>query len=441
MAKKKFIIVLFGTILFSSTARDVNSHPSLQSSNPTYSIYQSGTIILTNQDYSENYPQVAYNSKHNEYLVVWEGGSGASQGIYGQRLTTHGQKVGPNPDTIAVGSKIRKNPAVDYDPINDRYLVVWDHDHDDSYKNFYVSGRYIPWQGSDPAYKEFKISDQPDAQFKPKVEYNSTKEEFLIVWFHMVNYVVKDLMGARLKADGSGFLLKDKNILGSISNLSGDYDLNFNPSRNEYLVVWSKQNPTTIFDLYMTRLRWDGQILGSKDNLLASSKGEEKNPSIAVWETPEGKHGYFIVWDTEHSTGSTSSAKIEGKFIAGNLDAYPGTVIIRDTQFGEYRPVVSAYHQRDQMLVVWSQGSEDSPGLNGIWGRFVNFAEQPGPAFEIAPPTGNQPIVYWKISTVLGGKSNFLVVWEHERSGTSITDIYAKLLYPYVSYLPITMRK
>ncbi len=53
-------------------------------------------------DYDASYPAVAYNSTHNQYLVVWSGEDETpplvegEEEIFGQRLYADGGQVGPN---------------------------------------------------------------------------------------------------------------------------------------------------------------------------------------------------------------------------------------------------------------------------------------------------------------------------------------------------------
>jgi hypothetical protein len=82
-------------------------------------------------------PAVAYNSRDNQYLVVWSGddntGSlvGNESEIFGQRLSAEGLELGPNdfrlshmgPDGVAGFSAFY--PAVVYNRAAGEYLVIW----------------------------------------------------------------------------------------------------------------------------------------------------------------------------------------------------------------------------------------------------------------------------------------------------------------------------
>jgi len=444
MLRKISLFILIVVVLLLLTALGINPAAYANISKPVQSYLSSPEqlvstrIIVSDLDFNEYNPQAAFNSKQNEYLVVWERYDGQNPGIYGQRLTALGEKIGPSPFSIAVGIKQRSQPDVAYNPESDGYLVVWTHDHDGSGGNNDISGRFIPWQGADPLIQEFKITDLPDYQTLPKVVYNSTKKEFLILWLHYASDVLKDIMGARWKAGGSGFQVKDKKILDTASNLLPNYDLEFNPARNEYLVVWTKHSTLTVSDVYMTRLKWDLQILGSKESLVTNSNDDDVEPTVASWNT-SGYDGYLVAWRTVNFSGTD---KIIGAYYSGNLIPYVGTVKIAESNNQEAMPHAATNFKRDQILVVWSQGPNESKKTYGVWGRYVNFGESPGQAFEIAPHTPvNGMSKGVETSAASGGKSNFLAAWEHVRPSMLNDDIYAKLIYRHANYLPLTLKK
>jgi large repetitive protein len=87
-------------------------------------------------------PAVAYNSRRNEYLVVWRGDDDAGPlvdgefEIFAQRLTAGGDEVGANDRRISTmgpngdTAYSAEGPAVAYDPTSDQYLVAWEGDDD-----------------------------------------------------------------------------------------------------------------------------------------------------------------------------------------------------------------------------------------------------------------------------------------------------------------------
>jgi hypothetical protein len=95
----------------------------------------------------EGTPDVAYNSTANEYLVAWrDGRSSATRGwdIYGQRVGPDGKRVGGD---FRISGYLATNdeddPAVVYNPANNRYLVVWADNRDESTRGWDIYGRRV----------------------------------------------------------------------------------------------------------------------------------------------------------------------------------------------------------------------------------------------------------------------------------------------------------
>ena len=144
----------------------------------------SGEIVVSDADNEEYGPAVAYNWKHREYLVVWHTKwSMGTRDIRAARVSQHGQLL----STFTVYEHATKDsvqPAVDYDPVNDRYLVAWVFDALGNGSDMDLYGRFIPWDGPSASLSEFAIVTWATHQWTPKVAYGRAVEEFLVVWNH-----------------------------------------------------------------------------------------------------------------------------------------------------------------------------------------------------------------------------------------------------------------
>src|SRR5262245_1688429 len=145
-------------------------------------------------------PAVACNTLNNEYLVVWSGDdfTDGEFEIFGQRLDAS--------PAAALGGKIRisdlgpdgdtnfgaHGPAVAYNPTNNEYLVVW---YGDDNTAPLVNGDLEIWgqrlnaaTGAEVGTNDFRISgigpngDPRFQAFSPAVAYNPTRNEYLVVW-------------------------------------------------------------------------------------------------------------------------------------------------------------------------------------------------------------------------------------------------------------------
>lgn len=79
-------------------------------------------------------------------------------------------------------TKDSAQPTVDYDPVNDRYLVAWIFDFSGDGSDWDLYGRFIPWAGPSVSLTEFPICTWTTHQWNPRVAYGRAVEEFLVIW-------------------------------------------------------------------------------------------------------------------------------------------------------------------------------------------------------------------------------------------------------------------
>ncbi len=146
-------------------------------------------------------PAVSYNTMENEYLVVWAGdddtGSLAAneREIYGQRIdAATGAEIGDNDfrlSDMGPNGDIDFNandPDVSYNASNNEYLVIWRGDDslnsvDDEFEVF--AQRINATTGAEIGDNDFRLSDiafDVKAQNNSAVSYNTTNDEYLVVW-------------------------------------------------------------------------------------------------------------------------------------------------------------------------------------------------------------------------------------------------------------------
>jgi hypothetical protein len=214
---------------------------------------------------------VAYNPDRDEFLVVWHADD-ASLGlgdkefeISGQRLAADGTLLGSAFRISSMGDNSTLfgafNPAVAYDPVNEKYLVVWDADDNSGMlvnNEFEVYGRLIPGDGmglGDPKAEQFRISvmgmdgdASPSGRF-PKVAANSENGGFLVVWqgdgphdgtladeFEIYAQSVSGVNGAL------GTQLRVTSVPGDASFDARTPALAYDPVNDLFLTLWVQNN-------------------------------------------------------------------------------------------------------------------------------------------------------------------------------------------------------
>ena len=90
---------------------------------------------------------VAYNSKHNEYLVVWdEEIHGGENAIYGRRVGPDGSLLGPAFPIQHYTNTELTLPDVVYNSKHDEYLVVYTWKQ--SATDYDIRARQVKWNGA-----------------------------------------------------------------------------------------------------------------------------------------------------------------------------------------------------------------------------------------------------------------------------------------------------
>ena len=386
-----------------------------------------GEIVISALENEQYLPAVAYNWKHNEYLVVWHNKwGGGGRDIYAQRITSGGELK--SWFAVTAGPNDRAQPSVAYDPVNDRYLVVWIYDVWGDGSDWDVYGRFIPWNGPSASLPEFSICTWATKQWNPKVAYARAQEEFLVVWWTEHPSVPAYVSGRRVFADGSGFPPGDGfTIAVHATENRVSPDVAYNLARNEYLVTCDNA-----FDIYAVRLRGDGVALGGGEFGVAGWPDTEIRPVVAACDAADQ---YLVAWQSLQPAGHYD---LYARFVTG--DGTPDSVhLIYDTPVGEVEPDIACNLNGRQYLVVWQEQYSSAVGPYGVWGRLVYPDRSMGAAFGIIAPIGGITAEFTN-PAVAGGHTNYLVAWEHDRAGTSYQDIHGQLISPYAVFLPLVVR-
>ena len=379
-------------------------------------------------------PAVAYNWKQREYLVVWHTTWAiGSRDIRAQRVSARGQLLGSEFVVFKHDAKDSGQPDVAYDPVNNRYLVVFVHDVSGNGTDWDVYGRFVPWNGPSAALTAFPICDWPTKQWNPKLAYSRTQEEFLVVWWtEGVGGVKSYVSGRRVRADGSGFPASPFAIASHPTLNRVGPDVAYNHARNEYLVVWDAVNASR--DIYGVRLSGSGAVLGGGEFGIAGWPDNETTPAVAACSASDQ---YLVVWQSDR--GAPTHWDIYGRFVKG--DGMVDTVhTIASTTGFETRPHVACStssvpnHSGTQYLIAYEQ--EYANQHFGIRARFVSSSKVLRGTFALVQAgmttDRTQP-------AVAGGVGGFLAVWAHGWDAVS-TNVRGRIAVPNAVFLPLVMR-
>jgi hypothetical protein len=211
-------------------------------------------------------PKVAYDSLDNTYLIVWDDRRTGQLNleIYGQRVSISGVLVGSE-IPISTRSESQTGPAVAYDSANNEYLVVW---YDYRSGNEYdIYGQRVS-SGGVLAGSNFPISIASGSQFRPDVGYNSTNDEYLVIWGDGRNGGSEDIYGQRVSSGGA--LVGSEIPISTAPNSQENPAVIYNSTNSEYLIAWEDGRNFTDWDIYGQRISGNGSLVGS-DFLIAGT--------------------------------------------------------------------------------------------------------------------------------------------------------------------------
>ncbi|MBN2113587.1 MAG: hypothetical protein JW785_05605 [Acidimicrobiia bacterium] len=379
----------------------------------------------------ENFPAIAYNSAAEEYLVVWEDDRmAAARGsdIYGRRLDRIGRPLGE--DFRICGPSAwadDKDPSVAYNSTANEYLVVWSDRRSYSTRGFDIYARRVSAAGVPLGDADFRVvSDQAAADdLSPDVAFNSKANRYLVVWqdFRYAGTSGWTIFGRLVKPAGTP-VGGDRNISGA-----GPYGSEWAPavaydsSADQYLVVWHDMRNyyTRGADIYGRRL--DGQARNLAGFRISGAGGfvDQKWPDVTYNRTSQQ---FLVVWE-DGRRDDTRGVDIWGRFVASSGGPAGKDFRVSDNPAtGDERyPALAWDSLADRYLVAW-QG--DRLGGWQVFARRVAAAGAPsGQALRISEPpaaVASYPAVGYG-----AGAGEFLVVWQDQRDLASVgTDIYGQ---------------
>jgi hypothetical protein len=252
--------------------------------------------------HARQYPDVAYNSQANEYLVVWGDLDHSTNWltIQSRRVSASGAVLDPVDILISnYGANYQAaQPAVAYSSAADRYMVVWS-ERMFSPLNSGIYARKITPEG----YYEgsiFPVS-QPAYQLNnPDIAYNSSTDRYLVVWQEVANVTSKsDIRGCQV--NGSGGVYSTVFDIESFTNNATHPAVAAIGSSSvdaKFLVIYDYEFLLTDHEIYGSLIENNGAI--ASVIFPATSYNSERNPAVAG---SEGTGEYLLVWREEIGSG------------------------------------------------------------------------------------------------------------------------------------------
>ncbi len=363
-------------------------------------------------------PSAAYNPAADQYLVAWSADTGAGDDeIFGRLLDGSGTPLGAQFRISDMGPDGDPDfdvqvPAVAYNTRHDEYMVVWYGDDDAGPlvdDEFEVFAQRLDATGAQRGVNDRRISDMgpngdPDfAARNPAIAYNATSDEYLVVWNGddgsgpLVDNE-REIFAQRLSGTGAQVGANDRRI----SDMGPNGDATFaaelpavahDPVANQYMVAWVGDDDRAPLvndedEIFVQRLGANGAEEGPNDRRV-SDTGPDGNqsfganlPSLA-FNAAAGE--YLVAWEGDDDTGDKVSAGEEifvqrlastGAQVGVNDRRISRMGPDGDTRFRANTPRVAVGAGGAEYLVAFD-GTDDGPGL--LNGGFEVFAQRLAP--------------------------------------------------------------
>lgn len=367
-----------------------------------------GREVTVSQLDNEKYlPAVAYNVVRQEFLVVWHNSWGGLRDISGARLDRFGKVL--SSFNIATGANDRVQPAVAYDLVRDRYLVVYVYDYFGDGTDWDLRGRLVPWYGPDAGLTEFTIYDADDSQWNPRVAYSTGDDEFLVVWGNTATGVASSISLRYVLADGT------PDYAGTLAGDGTNHYLNpalaYSQQRDEYLVAYEVNQ----LDVAVRRMDHTGLL--ASQVMVANWPDAESRPAVAACP---GQDQWLVVWQN-------SLPDVYARFLFGDGTVDGGPLAVTTMPGADDTVEVSCLPGGAQYLVAWE--GEFAGGLSGILGRRLGANKVfLAPEFGVRPVFGGQTRNALN-PAVVGSFLGWSVSWVQEREGSTHSDIHAAMVW------------
>jgi hypothetical protein len=417
-------------------------------------------IEISQTPNSQNYPDVAYGG--GTYLVVWqESGSSpstSSSDIYGTRVSTAGVVQDTSGIKINGATGAQARARVEYG--GGQFLAVWDTGGTD------VMGARVSTAGVVQDTTGITISAATGNQTYPDVA--ALGSTFLVVWNDTrgSSTTGTDIYGARV--DSTGTLLDASGIAISTASDTQEYASVASNGTN-WLVAWEDRRNYnyTYWDLYAARVESSGTVDETTGLKVSGWNGDETAARVSSDGTD-----YLVVWTdgTTVISGTVGGARIKSdgtlvdttgfsvaasgqsdlvynatttyyfiprygtglsndvfsRRIQGDGTAVDTSDLSVSTAYNaQYYP--SAAFDGTNYFLVWADTRNWATTGFDIYGTRVDTSgtvlDTSGVALCTASGTQSYPAIAFD-------GTNYLVVWEDRRSGSSVADIFGGRVKP-----------
>jgi hypothetical protein len=352
-----------------------------------------GDIRVTSARRPQSNPAAAFDTVNDRLLVLWADWRDAEDmdsDIYGRLLNFDGTPYGEDFRIAALDHVSQKTPNLAFDPVRQRFLVVWK---DSRHPKEKIYGRFVGADGV-PQGDEFPLSMEGNDQDSPSVLFDPRKDQFLVAW-RDVTSIEKDrwekaVMGSFVDAvqgkAGKSFLIAYEKTGCTPLSLKA---ASFSPKENYYFVAWSSgrnyhetmpiserrdhrlgydDRPKGL-DVYGAFISVDDGSLREEPFMIASEIDYQEMPSV---DYDPNRDRFIVVWYDLRRPPTNRDNDIYGRYIKPNGAMSEEFLISDELASGSRQlPTVAFSPRSDAFLVLWEDGRPGKGATTKIYGAAV----------------------------------------------------------------------
>jgi hypothetical protein len=357
---------------------------------------------LTDVNTGAQLSALAYNSRTDQYLVVYLAGSQATSddedhwNVFGQIVDSHGNTVG---GPVQINQPTTNElcdfepPSIAYDRKTNEWMVVWDEGTATSCDDAIYSQR-VNAHGALVGALSQRISatGYDDIETDPVV-YHSGADEFFVAWnADGPGQSFQNLWGQRLTSSGAEVGTDDEQLThftGTNSTADDAVGLAYDSKDQRYLAVVRGRDlglvGNTRNEIFGHLMSTDGTPIGPDRFRIShvsatNASGDAKPPNVAYDSV---NNRFLVAWTGNPKIGSMAAG--ENDVFAGLVGA-DGTLLTPadlrishvgpdgNANFLPVRPSITFNRFTSQYLLDWSGDNDTEGGVQGeseIWGQAV----------------------------------------------------------------------
>lgn len=379
-------------------------------------------LQISDLDHDQVESAVAYAPPRDEALVVWTNDWPGNDDLYAQRVSASGELVGGWFAVSFGAGAERRRPAVAYNTRTDAYIVVWEHDDGTT---AHVRARLVGGSGQllGPEVPVSGTAPPTRAAVRPAVAYGSTSDRYVVVWEHYASGAISaDIEAVALQPslapDGARFLV----ARGTTSESHERPDLAYNRARNELLVAWQLASGGAN-DIHGRRVKLtDGPGTLGPAFPVAAWGNVETSPAVAALPVPAGIGQYVVLYRTEvGGSGSIQGQRVTGTgALEGPRVQVGGSTSPPAPPPDLVEPAIAADEAAEAYLAVWSR-THPLISQQTLEGRRLDAAGN-----HLDPETDLGGHVAQRPAVAAGGEGSYLVAYDDRPPPAANRDVFGR---------------